>query len=257
MNMTGKGMQELTPELDMLRSHNILVKRHHRQPEMTDDLLYAVGDHASSMIIKDKCVPTDHNQVYELLTGAMNSALEERLEKRPDYRTSETCVGILLKNKSQLLTVCSLSGFYPPGRPGIAGDSRRIMPPITEHMFVKMARRKMERKHNMDLKNGTLFAGGVREHFQLLNEYRGVVGFVKYKPNNAMYSGHLALHVNNAVWRMNNYERYNDALIKKFVVIGEGYEACRMYDATYGDILADQKVSLYLLSREKGLRGLN
>ena len=74
MKMVSKGMQELTPELDMLRSHRILVKRHHKQPEMTDALLYAVGDYANSMIIKDKCVPTDHNQVYELLTGAMNSA---------------------------------------------------------------------------------------------------------------------------------------------------------------------------------------
>ena len=30
-----------------------------------------------------------------------------------------------------------------------------------------------------------------------------------------------------------------------------------MYDAMYGDILADQKVSIYLLSRAKGLRRVN
>ena len=123
MNMTGKGMQELTPELDMLRSHNILVKRHHRQPEMTDDLLYAVGDHASSMIIKDKCVPTDHNQVYELLTGAMNSALEERLEKRPDYRTSRNLYGHSAKKQiptpDRMLSVWVLSARTPPALRGI------------------------------------------------------------------------------------------------------------------------------------------
>ena len=256
MKMVGKGVQKLAPELDMLRYHRILGKRHHKQPEMTDDLLYAVGDHANSVMLKNKAIPMDAQDVYDLLAGSMAKALEEKLGEKADSHTCEVCTDILMKNKPQFETVCLLSGFHPYERQ-IDDDSRYFMPPITEFMFVKMARRKMEMKYHMDLKSGVLQILGNHERFSLLNERQGVVGFVKYKPNNARYSDHLALHVNSAVWHMNNYELYHDVTIEKFVVIGEGYESCRMYDAMYGDILADQKVSIYLLSRAKGLRRVN
>ena len=87
MNMEGKEMQELTPELDMLRYHRILGKRHHKQPEMTDDLLYAVRDHANSVMLKNKAIPMDAQDVYDLLAGSMAKALEEKLGEKADPHT--------------------------------------------------------------------------------------------------------------------------------------------------------------------------
>ena len=246
-------LQEYIPYKEILKPHRI-----NRKPEskLTDNFLYAVGDYAST-IIKNDGVPTNKTLLHELLIGAVTQALKECLEKRPDHYTCEKFTGILMNDHSQFKTVCLISGLDPDNL-GADNNLEHSMPTITESMFIKMVRRKMEMKYGVDLKSGYLRAGfGKPEYFSLLNEYHGFVGFVKYKPNNARYSDHLAVHVNDAVWRMNNYEGYNDVTVTKFVVIGEGYNACRMYDAAYGDILSSQGVSLYLFSRDRGLRKLN
>ena len=245
-------MHEFMSDRTILRSKGILEKKNN--DELNDAFLYVIGDYALNTIIKDKCIPQNRSQIREFLYDAVTSAIMEYLEKKPDNYTSEICMDILMNNKSQLDTVCFISGFDP----NCLGDHECILPAITKSMFVKMARRKMETIYGMNLEKGYLNSSfGRPEYFSLLNEYQGVVGFVKYKPNNARYSDHLAIHVNDAVWRMNNYEWYSGINLRKFVVIGEGYNACRMYDATYGDILSSQNVALHLLSREKGLRKLN
>ena len=244
-------IQEFMSDRTILRSKGIIDKNNN--DELNDAFLYVIGDYALDTVIKEKYIPKQ-SQLCEFLHNALTTAIGERLDRKPDHNTSEICMDILMNNKSQLDTVCFISGFDP----NCSDGPERILPPITESMFVKMTRRKMEVTYGMNLEKGYLNSGfGRPEKFPLLNEYHGVVGFVKYKPNNARYSDHLAIHVNDAVWRMNNHEIYNDVIFGKFVVIGEGYNACRMYDAAYGDVLSNQNVALYLFSREKGLRRLN
>lgn len=124
---------------------------------------------------------------------------------------------------------------------------------MTWQDFENLARHAIEQELNVKLNSGTVNINGKLKNFDLLNVENKIIGDVKnYKTTSGGNRPSAKFStLNEYVWQMQLFEKYDGQKWKKLFVVGEDMEMIQKYIKEFNPWLGD--IEFYYFSTTKGL----